>query len=254
VRPISYRLEPLVLHAAMVGFVYTRPEFRGGGAGSVLMQELAAELRGGGLDFGILWTGIPAFYARLGWLSADTGIVGEARGYAGAVAGGSVPDDTAPAAPRAAVLVDDVATQRVAVDSRFSLAAEELRGAVSAPLVMREPPAYAAVPLPGEAVSSVTVTDDSDRLLAYAIVGVKGHVGAVYDMLGEDGARRNLVSRLKALFGCVLINDTSTSNVEIITAGLGFTWTPQRLAMVLPLTNRATECMRQIHIPWFDRI
>jgi len=65
--------------AAMVGMVYTRPEWRGRGMASVLLQAAQQRMRQESYDFAVLWTAQPDFYARLGWIGADCGVLGVAQ-------------------------------------------------------------------------------------------------------------------------------------------------------------------------------
>lgn len=55
---------PLLL-TGYVELVATEPEMEGRGYASAVMRRMAAEI--GGYDLGALGTGVPAFYARLGW-------------------------------------------------------------------------------------------------------------------------------------------------------------------------------------------
>lgn len=67
-RPIRWRGQ--TLRAGLVGGVCARQELRGMGIGTLAMEDAAAHMGALGLDFGVLWTGSPGFYERLGWRHA----------------------------------------------------------------------------------------------------------------------------------------------------------------------------------------
>jgi GNAT superfamily N-acetyltransferase len=50
-----------------IGSVFTRPEARGGGIASAMLERALAELRRRGLELSLLFASRHAFYARLGW-------------------------------------------------------------------------------------------------------------------------------------------------------------------------------------------
>lgn len=64
-RPISWRGR--TLRAGLIGGVCARQELRGLGIGTLAMEDAAAHMGALGLDCGVLWTGSPGFYERLGW-------------------------------------------------------------------------------------------------------------------------------------------------------------------------------------------
>lgn len=76
-RPFDWRDGSEIFRGAMIGMVYTQPARRGEGWASRLLTAAATQLRAEGVDFGVLWTGQPAFYARLGWEAADCSLLGE---------------------------------------------------------------------------------------------------------------------------------------------------------------------------------
>lgn len=58
------------LRAGLIGGVCCRKELRGGGIGTLAMEDAARRMAELGLHFGVLWTGSPGFYRRLGWRHA----------------------------------------------------------------------------------------------------------------------------------------------------------------------------------------
>lgn len=64
-RPVRYGTATLRL--AGIGAVSTHPDFQGHGLASRVLEDAARSMRERGFSLGMLFTGIPAFYARLGW-------------------------------------------------------------------------------------------------------------------------------------------------------------------------------------------
>lgn len=50
-----------------IGSVFTRPEARGGGVASAMLERALAEMRARGLELSVLFASRHAFYGRLGW-------------------------------------------------------------------------------------------------------------------------------------------------------------------------------------------
>lgn len=66
----SIRWRGQVLRAGFIGGVCAHQDLRGEGIGTLVMQDAARRMAELGLDFGVLWTGSPGFYERLGWRHA----------------------------------------------------------------------------------------------------------------------------------------------------------------------------------------
>lgn len=58
-----------------IGFVYTRPDYRNQGYASRLLREITENCK-----WAVLWTNIPKFYERLGWVAWDNSLLGEVDG------------------------------------------------------------------------------------------------------------------------------------------------------------------------------
>ncbi len=65
--PRTIRWRGQTLRAGFVGGVCCRQSMRGRGVGTLAMRDAADHMARLGLDFGVLWTGSPGFYERLGW-------------------------------------------------------------------------------------------------------------------------------------------------------------------------------------------
>jgi GNAT superfamily N-acetyltransferase len=74
-RPVSHAavwpreliVEGWRLKLGVITLVATQPEFRRRGLAARLMTNLQQRMRDEGYDLGVLWTGVPDFYRRLGW-------------------------------------------------------------------------------------------------------------------------------------------------------------------------------------------
>ena len=65
--PCQFSLKELNLKMAVVVLVATDKEFRKRGYAARLMQDLQRTMKEEAYDLGILWTGYPSFYRKLGW-------------------------------------------------------------------------------------------------------------------------------------------------------------------------------------------
>ena len=130
IRRFDWRDGEEIFSGAMIGAVYTRPPYRGQGLASRLLQEAAQRLRQEGVDFAVLWTDQPAFYARLGWQSADCGLLGSLK--------------LAPSAPALPAGVHALPL------SSAQAQVEALRRSCLPALTLRTPGDYRQLPLPAD--------------------------------------------------------------------------------------------------------
>lgn len=214
-------------HAAMIGLVYTRPDRRGRGGAGALLQEAQTRLARAGVEFAVLWTGQPGFYARSGWIGADCGVLGSAQG---ALAG--------PAPPAPAPDADSIAR------------AEALRQRYAPQRVARDMASYATLPPPAEQIE--LLLEDG----AYALVGRRQTHGYLYELVGAPDAWAALWSRLGARYRALTLNLRQDTPLQRwLSAQAAIDWQPQRLAMWLPLTAPArTAPFSDWYIPFLDRI
>ncbi|OGA34553.1 MAG: hypothetical protein A3F75_01950 [Betaproteobacteria bacterium RIFCSPLOWO2_12_FULL_64_23] len=213
--------------AAMVGMVYTRPEWRGRGMASVLLQAAQQRMRQESYDFAVLWTAQPDFYARLGWIGADCGVLGVAQ-------------TAAPAATQTAAAPDAAAVAFI----------ETLRRRGATERAARTETSYASLPPPAEQLELLRGES------AYALVGRRNDHGYLYEMLGEPREFPALWSTLAAVYATLYLNLQRDSAAERFFATQNtIRWQPQRLAMWLPLgaTARAAR-FADWYIPFLDRI
>lgn len=86
--PRSIHWRGQTFEAGLIGGVCARQDLRGQGIGTVAMEDVARRMEELELDFGVLWTGSPQFYQRLGWRHGGGIVVMGIQEAAGEVVGG----------------------------------------------------------------------------------------------------------------------------------------------------------------------
>lgn len=221
---------------AMIGAVYTRPARRGEGLASRLLDYSIKSLRDSGTDFAVLWTDQPAFYARLDWVSADRGVLGE---FAGA---------PATAEPRSSVA-------SMPAQSADAASIERIRRRWCDCLTSRGTGDYRQLPPPAETVDVFAWNAASDEA-AYALVGNHGDTSILYELIGHPGGFPSLWHEVCRSRRRILANDASGSpSHQWLAQNTRLVWQPKPLAMWRPLSAQA-DMSRVAHwyIPYFDRI
>lgn len=221
---------------AMIGAVWTHPQRRGENLASRLLTYAAETWRGRGADFAVLWTDQPSFYARLGWIVADRGVLGELEYHEHAVTSrGEV--------TRIPARAGDIG--RI----------ETIRKRWCNCLTPRRIDDYRQLPVPATAVELLTWDAGGDRA-ACALVGDDGTSGIVYELVGHPDGFPALWSEVCRGKRRVLVNDVNGSaSYRWLVPNTGLVWQQKPLAMWLPLSDRV-EMAKVAHwyIPYFDRI
>lgn len=233
-RRFSWRDGAEIFNAAMIGVVYTRPDRRGQGLASRLLQEAAQRLRQEGVDFAVLWTGQPAFYARLGWQGADCGLLGSI--------------ELAPSAPALPAGV------RALPLSSAQAQVEALRRSCLPALTLRWPDDYRQLPLPAEGIELLWAEEDGQP--AYALFGTRGDCALVYELVGQPTNFPALWQGICAGRRQVWVNERAGSPAQRwLGAHTPIVWQEKPLAMWLPLRQGLPLArLAQCYIPFFDRI
>ena len=221
---------------AMIGAVYTRPERRGEGLASRLLGEAVANMRESGLDFAVLWTDQPAFYARSGWISADQGVLGELTSVSAVV------DTESAIASMPARAADNAHIERI-------------RQRWCECLTPRRPDDYRQLPPPAETVNLLEWRAGTDQF-AYALVGNHGDMSILYELIGDPAGFSYLWSELCRGDRRILANELDGSVSHCwLSANTGLTWQSKPLAMWLPLSAKLDMArVAQWYVPYFDRI
>lgn len=233
-RPFTWREGNELFRGAMIGAVYTDPARRGEGLASRLLEAAAVRLREEKVDFGVLWTGRHAFYARLGWMPADCSVLGEIE------PGLSAPEQFSSVA----------AMPLEAGASRL----ESIRQCRLDATTLRCPEDYRQLPLPAERVDLLWNEDQGK--IAYALLGGSGETGFLYELIGHPDNFPALWREACRNRRRIFINDRLDSpSYRWLTNHTGISWQSKSLAMWLPLSGRvAMSRLGKWVIPYFDRI
>jgi GNAT superfamily N-acetyltransferase len=225
VRPFGWITPERDWRAAMVGLVWTRPECRGRGQGSELLREAESLMRASGIEFAVLWTTRPGFYARCGWIAADCGALGHWTGG----------DAPAPSPAAAGELWPAIHT---------------LRESLGGERVARDLNAYAALLPPA------TEHDANFEHGAYALIGRAGATGYVYEIGGRAEGLPAIWSALRRRYRELYLNLRGSSAAQAwLSTQPGIDWQEQKLAMWLPLSAQADAAQfGRWYLPFLDRI
>lgn len=217
---------------AMIGCVHTRPEQRGKGLASRLLETAAERLRGN-TDFGVLWTTQPAFYERLGWEAADCGLLGETM---------LEMTDSPSNSPVTRVPAEKAGERIEAIRERWLHTATLLRHPIDG---------YRQLPPPAITVEALLLGKT-----AYALLGHAGETAILYEMAGDPDGFPSLWQELRRTARRLLANERKDSPSQCwLAANTTLSWQDKPLAMRLPLSpGIGTTLAAYGYIPHFDRI
>lgn len=233
-RQFDWREDGETLRGAMIGAVYTHPLRRKEGLASSLLKASAMKLREQGIDFGVLWSGQPSFYARLGWIAADCSVFGEIK------PGNFDPEFSG-----------DTTLMQMSAGAPL---AESIRQRWLNNIILRCPEDYLQLPLPAESVNLLWHEDPQKT--AYALLGSNKETGFLYELAGHPDSFPALWQAACRGRRRLFVNDQADSpSCRWLTDHTEITWQRKNLAMWLPLSKRATlPRLEQWYIPYFDRI
>lgn len=222
---------------AMIGAVYTQAHRRGQGFASRLLHWVNEELKNQGADFGVLWTLQPQFYARLGWVAADCGLLGELAGT-----------DEHDGASIQAVSATPIAMADLPQ-------VEAIRQLRLASMCRREAGDYRQLPFPAEAVDLLLCKEGTTDA-GYALLGGADALGIMYEMVGNPDSVLALLAFARRKYRSIIINDKPGSDSHRqLERYPGLAWEDKSLAMWLPLSGAVSiEEMSHWYIPYFDRM
>lgn len=216
---------------AMLGLVCVAPHFRGRGVGTDLVQHVVQRLARQAVDFAVLWTTIPSFYARLGWRASDRGMFGTLRRIA------TTSDHVSPSADCDWYTLENIRAKWL--ESR----------------VLRTSVDYETVPTVVRNVRRVIVSA-SDEETAYALVGDAETTGIVYELVGHPAVFGRLWDFISAPYLEICVNDFRDSvSYEWFRNNIGMDWSIQLQTMWLGLSTAMDSAqLTGWHISYFDRI
>ncbi len=228
-----------LFQGAMVGLVTTHPAWRGQGCARLVLEYAHACMQHRGVDFGVLWTAQQAFYAKMGWQTMDTGVMGTF---------------TSPFVEVYRSASPSLATTRLSVLAPTDVPAiESLRTAGLGGQKLRTPLDYASTPLPAQQVHLLA---HGTPLQAYALVGSQGDSAYVYEFGGDPESFGPLWDAACQHWQQFVLNDKANSpSHQWFQTHTKVAWQPKPLAMWLPLSGRvsSSQCANW-YLPYFDRI
>jgi hypothetical protein len=219
----------------MIGMVWVSPLFRRKGIGTTLLASTTEFLREQGVDFGLLWTGVPAVYTHAGWFISDRGLFGVAESdhYSGEVE----------------------ATWCRPLTSLETSRLEDLRSRLLMMRVLRTKVDYRTVPIPAETVSCF-LPPGSDGRQGFALVGNQGDTGFLYEAVAPLDLWRPLWSAILARYRRVFVNGhVGEPFTTWLRESERVVLRPQTKAMWLRVSGRIGEKIVQTwQVPYFDWI
>jgi predicted N-acetyltransferase YhbS len=232
IRRFKWAWQGRIMNAAMLGWVCTVPEVRGQGIASDLLQHIQTTLRSDRLDFAVLWTTIPEFYARLGWQGDDASCV-LTLGRQSVESGASVE------------LIDQ---------SRHHARLDCLRSCAEG-YVLRSPQDYLAIPPAVDEVRCCAIKGLDRDVRAYTLFGRCSECAWIYEAHGAHEEIARMAAFIAATAAEVRVNtnpaDAAYTAFSSLTLGEP---QPQRQTMWLPLSASLPCCLRNWYVPVLDRI
>jgi predicted N-acetyltransferase YhbS len=225
-----------IWHGAMIGMVWVNPEHRGTGVGCELLSSARQVMEEAEIDFGVLWTGAPAFYERAGWFSSDRGIFGTTT-------------------ISSTFACRDIVVSRLPVASVDSTWLERLRASGLAMRVIRDSIDYCTVPLPAERVLCFRAVSNTAEQ-GFALIGEKDGIGYLYELVAPRALWEPLWSAATGHFKRLFVNgQAGDSCAQWLAENRLVEWEPQNKAMWLRVSEQLDErTIGSWHIPYFDWI
>ena len=234
IRMFDYLIGKSLWHGAMIGMVWVEPKYRGKDVGKELITTIGTYLKENHCDFGVLWTGQPLFYQKLGWFISDTSLYAE-------INGNRVSVKTEPVICRTLNSSDIVHLANIRIN-------RELQRVVRAPLD------YHVKPIPVDEVDCFFVTDNEGD--GYALVGKADNCGFFYEMDAPPVLWDIIWRAITMQYEKLIINGQRGEPFsKWLTDMHQIKWQQQNKTMWLPLSQRAYDIsLESFYIPYFDRI
>jgi GNAT superfamily N-acetyltransferase len=235
IRMFDWVVEKHTWRGAMVGMVWVDSQHRGKGIGSNLLSSATRFLHETDVDFGVLWTGTPAFYERAGWFLSDCGLFGELANH--------------PPSP----CIDAVSCRPlVSVDGAWL---ERLRSNSLPMRVIRNALDYRTIPIPAVQVLCFSA-QSKDSSEGFALVGEQDGIGYFYEMIAPPSLWGIIWTAVTERFGRLFVNGHSDDPfAQWLTESRLVLWRPQNKTMWFRVSGRIEGlCLDAWHIPYFDWI
>jgi predicted N-acetyltransferase YhbS len=228
--------EGTIWHGARIGMVWVDPRLRNQGIGTKLIvaaSEFLQEKKN--VDFGVLWTGAPAFYRRGGWILSDQSLFGEMLSH-------SVPRDqyTVACGPLCHADVSWL---------------EDLRTRFESQRVLRSESGYETIPIPSARVLCLSVRGSAD-CEGFALVGEAEEGGYFYEMVAPPILWDLIWGATSGRFERLFVNGRVGAPFATWLAEHNYvSWQTQSKTMWLCVSDKLSPSIFSTwHIPYFDRI
>jgi hypothetical protein len=192
-------------------------------------------LREKGVDFGVLWTGTPAFYERAGWVLKDRGLLGESTNRLTRSCCSTV-----------------LCQPLVSVDVAWL---ERLRSNHLSMRAARKAIDYCAIPVPAVQVFCFFAQGDHG-CEGFALVGEQDGSGFFYEMAAPQVLWEPIWTAVSERFDRLVVNGRLDDPFSQWLDHKGLVeWHPQNKSMWLSLSGRLNpDSFASWHIPYFDWI
>jgi predicted N-acetyltransferase YhbS len=220
---------------AMVGMVWVDEQQRGKRIGSSLLSSAKQHACERHVDFGVLWTGAPAFYERAGWTRNDRGVFGEVLSR-----------------PRRSVVDGVLCRPLASVDVAWL---ESQRSRLLQMRVIRSALDYRTVPIPVVKVWCFSV-QNVDGCEGFALVGEDNGVGYCFEVVAVPRLWDTIWAAITTRFDRMFVNGYLG---DPFTEWLGenglVRWRRQDKAMWFREADHSEGGVGNLwHIPYFDWI
>ena len=232
-RRFRVRIHGTIYAGCMIGLVCTRPDQRGEGVASAVVQSITDGFAREGGDFVVLWSGLEGFYISRGWHVRDLGLFG--RLDVGRTDKPVNPSDL----PSRGTLADLDVNRAMRIRRR------------NRPLNIRRCRSdWAAVPLPCHGVDLVNADG------AYSLVGRAGDsTSVVFEAAGSRRGLEQLWGGIVSGTDTLFVNSWAGDPVADWWDSKKIEWQSQRLTHWKYLSSRCDALeSSNWHIPFFDRI
>jgi len=226
------------LKGSMIGEVFTKPDYRGKGLSTELLNFIDEELKDRQIDFAVLWTGIHNFYKRLNWIGFDTGVLGKLV-------------KRKQLKIKKKIYLNNITIKNT---DNYILIDKFRREHLTNYIVRKNlENTYQSLPIPAEKLKINIVKDKKERLLGYIVHGEKGKDCFVYEILGDILSIKKLIDNL--FFEKVFLNlNKSDNEFQFINELYDICWNNQNQAMWKIYSDISEDELNNIYIPYLDRI
>ena len=239
IRMFDFSVEKHIWRGAMIGMVLVNPRYRGHGVGKQMMAAAGRSLHDERAEIGVLWTGIPEYYERMGWFLSDSSLLGERIDL--------------PASSSAKLSNSDALACGPLVSMDIARL-ERVRSELETQFVIRMPIDYQVLPLPATDVNCFWASTKEGE--GYALVGEADGIGYLYELVAPPVIWGTLWAEVAGRHNRLLVNGQAGDPFcEWLTEKNYVKWQSQKKTMWFCVSPGIAKVpLETWHIPYFDRI